>query len=107
MADPILNLVVLRARELDRTAWFYHVLFGVHFSREKHEVGPEHMAGRIGPILIELYPITNVADTTGVRLGFKVDSMDDLMNRLDDSGGVLVNAPKRGETGLHYAGLRG
>ena len=74
MTDTALNLVVLRSPKPERTALFYGLL-GIPFERERHGGGPEHFAGRAGPVVLEIYPLGSGSDGDAVRLGFSVASI--------------------------------
>jgi len=94
MPEP--TLVVLRCADLDRSRAFYEAL-GFGFVRERHGSGPEHLAAvtRSG-LVVELYPATGGTEvgrgTVGdVRLGFDVDSLNDVVTALADAG--FLDAP--------------
>jgi lactoylglutathione lyase len=53
--DVKLNLLVLKTRTLDKLKDFY-TAFGITFVEEKHGDGPTHFAGRVGELVLELYP---------------------------------------------------
>ncbi len=93
MVEPTLNLVVIRAADLERAAHFYGAL-GVRFERERHGSGPEHLAGRAGSVVLEIYPQTDAADTSATRLGFCVASLSDALAAVQANGGT-VTAPAR------------
>jgi lactoylglutathione lyase len=99
MADVTLNLVVLRAADLDRAARFYDLL-GVKFLREQHGSGPEHLACSLGGIVLEIYPQTGVSHEPSVRIGFDVPSVATAVQVVRDNGGVIVTPPKESPWGL-------
>jgi lactoylglutathione lyase len=71
----MLSLIVIRARNMDRLAEFYSVL-GLHFSRECHGQGPEHLSAVTGETVFEIYPVANPSESTAAtRLGFSVPSL--------------------------------
>jgi lactoylglutathione lyase len=75
--DVKLNLLVLKTRTLDKLKDFY-TAFGINFVEEKHGDGPTHFAGRVGELVLELYPLpvdAGLADDT-TRLGFVVPDLD-------------------------------
>ena len=55
MADIALNLVVIRAEDIDRAAAFYGLL-GLEFQKHRHGSGPEHYASEERGIVFEIYP---------------------------------------------------
>jgi lactoylglutathione lyase len=72
----VLNLIVLRCADLDRTREFYES-FDLKFERHRHGTGPEHYGAIDGrAAVIELYPAEegNPADRCGV--GFGVADLD-------------------------------
>ena len=88
------NLVVIRSKQLDAAARFYGAL-GLRLTKHRHETGPEHYASEAGTPIFEIYPLTNEASaTTGVRIGFAVESVDQVFERLLRVGGQAVSAPK-------------
>jgi hypothetical protein len=54
------QLLVLKTGELARLREFYSAL-GIVFVEEKHGNGPTHFAGRVGDLVLELYPLPAVA----------------------------------------------
>lgn len=92
---PLLNLVVLRARNLPRTRQFYEVL-EFFFEIHKHGSGAEHLAGRCskGSALLEIYPLgEHQTPTTSVRIGFSMDAIDPYIDRLLAAGGKIIELP--------------
>ena len=79
-ATPTMNLVVLRATDLERAREFYGRL-GLQFRAEQHGSGPKHYSCAVNGGIMELYPCS--ARTTGVRLGLRVvapsRAIDDLI----------------------------
>lgn len=98
MADVSLNLLVLRSPNVERAACFYSLL-GLHFDREQHGTGPEHLAARAGSVVLEIYPQEGEADSVGVRLGFQVISVDAVVEAVCREGGVVLSPPRRGRWG--------
>lgn len=90
---PALNLLVVRAADLERTRAFYAAL-GLLMHREAHGSGPTHYVSDACGLVFEVYPAApGQPPTTDVRLGFQVDSVDGLLPMLVDAGGVVVSAP--------------
>jgi lactoylglutathione lyase len=95
MPESRLNLLVLKTHQMDRLKDFYSAL-GVLFAEERHGDGPRHLAGRVGDLVLELYPLpdgASPADGT-TRLGFAVPDLDAALRSLDAVGAVLVSQPK-------------
>jgi lactoylglutathione lyase len=100
-APPLLNLVVLRSANLNRSERFYQVL-GLSFERHRHGTGPEHLAAQPyqGGYVFEIYPASaKSGSTAGVRIGFKVDAVDDYLDQLVEAGGAIIQAPAHSEWG--------
>jgi lactoylglutathione lyase len=99
MPTPQLNLVVLRSSDLERAMAFYRVL-GLTFTRHAHGAGPEHYACEVNGMVFEIYPLTvRSSPTTGVRIGFRVASVDDAVELLSRMGGVVVTPAADSEWG--------
>jgi len=93
MSAPQLNLVVIRAADIDRAAAFYRAI-GLEFTRHAHGSGPEHYASESTEVVFEVYPARgNSPPTTMTRLGFRVDSVSDVVERLASMGAEIVSPP--------------
>jgi catechol 2,3-dioxygenase-like lactoylglutathione lyase family enzyme len=100
MAIVRLSLLVLKTGQLDRLRGFYAAL-GIGFAEERHGAGPTHHAGRVGDVVLELYPLpegTGPADAT-TRLGFAVPDLDAAVQSLEAAGGTVATRPRRTEWG--------
>jgi predicted lactoylglutathione lyase len=96
---PQLNLVVLRSSNLEEAARFYREI-GFVFSRHAHGSGPEHYASEANGLVFEIYPLSaKSSPTAGTRIGFKVESVDDLVARLSKIGATVVTPPSDSEWG--------
>jgi predicted enzyme related to lactoylglutathione lyase len=87
MTSPALRLLVLKTRQLECVREFY-TRVGIEFAAEKHGSGPEHYAGRLGEIVLELYPLGDEqipVDTT-LRLGFAVADLNGVVESLAAAG---------------------
>lgn len=94
MANAQLNLVVIRATDMDRAAAFYGLL-GLAFQKHRHGSGPEYYACEDGGMVFEIYPSPNPGDSsTGTRLGFRVSSVDAVFAALTETGAQIVSPPK-------------
>ena len=91
-APPIMNLVVLRSKDIDQAAAFYEVM-GLVFEKHRHGNGPEHYASEVHGFVFELYPIGSAGPTTSARIGFSVDDVDSVAETLADVGGELLFGP--------------
>lgn len=92
MSMIALNLVVLRAREPERLAHFYAGL-GLRFEEEQHGAGPRHHACDLGGAVLEIYPLEKDADTTtGTRIGFTVDHVEDVVRQVETT--AILTPPR-------------
>ena len=91
---PALNLIVIRATDLERAQRFYSAM-GLPFARESHGAGPSHYVSGVGGLVFEIYPLApGQPPTTATRLGFQVDAVDTLITGLVEAGGTVVGAPQ-------------
>ena len=96
---PQMNLVVLRSADIDRAATFYREM-GLLFTRHSHGSGPVHYTSEVSGFVFELYPLTpSSTPTAGTRIGFRVDSVDQIVPLLAQLGAKIVTAPADSEWG--------
>ena len=98
-AEPALNLVVIRSGDLAGSERFYTAL-GVRLARERHGNGPEHLAGAAGAVVLEVYPQVDGGSTAGVRLGFRVAALTDVLTAVQAAGGVVQSPARQSPWGL-------
>lgn len=100
MADVSLTLLVLKSRQVDRVRTFYQAL-GIVFTEEQHGTGPRHYAGRVGEVLVEIYPLPNDGSTdASTRLGFTVGNLAEVVRALEGIGTQVVKQPTQTTWGL-------
>ena len=98
-APPMVNLLVLRSPDIHRAARFYRAL-GLLFTAERHDTGPEHYSSSVNGCVFELYPLAAGREpTTATRIGFSVDSVDELVPLVQAVGAEVVSAPHDSEWG--------
>jgi lactoylglutathione lyase len=90
--NPQLSLVVLRVADIERSKNFY-AIFGLNFVREQHGSGLEHYAAVLNGTVVELYPCGANRPTTGIRLGFLVRSLKDVLAAAETLGAKVHAAP--------------
>jgi lactoylglutathione lyase len=96
---PHLNLVVLRSTDIECAARFYSQM-GLLFTLHRHGAGREHYTSMVEGMVFELYPLTAQASpTTGTRIGFRIDSVDQIVPLLANLGAEIVHAPADSEWG--------
>ncbi len=87
---------MLRSADIERAARFYGEL-GIQFTRHIHtNSGPEHvhLTSALNGLIFEIYPLASLSSpTAGLRLGFRVDSVDDMVNMLAGLGAIIVTRP--------------
>jgi len=93
MADVSLTLLVLKSRQVDRVRTFYEAL-GIAFTEEQHGSGPRHPAGRVGDVVMEVYPLPDDgrADIS-TRPGFMVDNLAEVVQACQGIGTPVVREP--------------
>ena len=89
---PTPNLLVLFSPEIEATRSFYERL-GLKFVRERHGTGPEHFACDVDGFVLEIYPQRDDQPSGTVRLGFSVDSVDDIDADLRLDGVSIISEP--------------
>jgi catechol 2,3-dioxygenase-like lactoylglutathione lyase family enzyme len=99
MSGASLNLVVIRAVDLERSRRFYEAI-GLRFATERHGSGPEHLVAELGDVVFEIYPRGTGASSEGVRLGFRVELVKETMKALAAIGVEMVSPPIQGPWGL-------
>ncbi len=90
MVPSSLNLLVLRAAEIEHTKAFYSAL-GLALVQEKHGTGPLHYSCSLGEIVLEIYPAGTVGAEPGSdMIGFTVSSINDVLAELQKMGCSIV-----------------
>lgn len=95
-----INLVVLKTSQPDDLASFYRQL-GIIFENHRHGTGPLHYAANVDNIVFEIYPLPKdkeKADDT-LRLGFTIDNLDEVIDRLRNSNRKITKEPTMTEWG--------
>ena len=99
MSDIQLNLVVIRASNVEQATAFYRLL-GLDFVKHRHGNGLEHFACDLGTVVFEIYPRTSEAgSTTATRLGFRVASVNAAIAELEKRGVPVISPPKNSPWG--------
>lgn len=104
MIEPRASLIVLRARDVERTLAFYEAL-GLRFVQEKHGSGPIHFSSTLGSTVVELYPASKDVEPDrrapgATMVGFTVESLDRALAAAGRMGANLDRAEGGcGETG--------
>lgn len=89
-------LIVIKTNKLQEQFEFYTQL-GFLFEYHKHGNGPYHYASTGSKPVLEIYPlpkgITEADNTT--RLGFTVENLDALIDKLMFAGIKIISAPAK------------
>lgn len=94
MTTLALNLVVIRAADIDQLASFYEQL-GLQFTKHRHGKGPEHYSCELGSVVFEIYPQrSDTNHTKDTRLGFQVDSVDETVAKLRERSTQIISPTK-------------
>jgi lactoylglutathione lyase len=100
MPPPSLNLVVIRAPDIEVAHRFYSAL-GLSFTKHAHGKGPTHYSCEEGSVVFEIYPQAGPDDkTNGVRLGFKVSNVDEVVSCAQKHGAKMISPAKESSWGL-------
>jgi predicted lactoylglutathione lyase len=94
----MINLLVLRTNDIEKTSKFFNE-FGLNLEYHSHG-GQFHYGSEINGFVFEIYPITEKTILTkGLRIGFQVENMDELMERLMKYDIKIISKPKMSEWG--------
>lgn len=91
--DVELKLLVIKTHDIVRLYKFYR-LIGLKFNKEQHGSGPEHYATLLGNTVFEIYPCREGQSPDECRLGFSVDSLHEVLERISSSGSEVLSVPK-------------
>jgi hypothetical protein len=87
------NLTVIRCADIEASVVFYRII-GLDFEKHRHGTGPDHYAASDGIWTFELYPASpRFPASATARIGFAVDSCDDVVERLRIAGFEIETAP--------------
>lgn len=93
------NLLVIRANDIDALVEFYKEL-GMNFEKHRHGKGPEHYASENEGFVFEIYPVgKDLKSTSGLRFGFKVNSLEEVLAKIERFDYTLVVEPKESPWG--------
>lgn len=94
------NLLVIRTAKPDMLVLFYQHL-GLTFDYHQHGKGPMHYSTTMDEIVFEIYPLlkSQTQADTSLRLGFKVEKLDELIEQLKTKGVTIIQQPQKTEWG--------
>lgn len=90
---PSISLLVVHAHDIEQSREFY-IRLGLSFSEEKHGSGPRHYAAVLDGIVFEIYPCRTNRPATQMHLGFRVTSVDSIVENLRNHGATIISEPK-------------
>lgn len=98
-----LNLLVIRSAQLHRLKSQYELL-GLTFNYHRHGKGPMHYSANLNGLIFEIYPLKKLqkAADNNIRLGFEIQDIDDLFQRLalkSKTEWKIISGPKITEWG--------
>jgi len=100
MTSVELSLIVLKTRWIDQVRAFYACL-GLSFQEEQHGRGPIHYSTRLDHVVFEVYPLPdNEEADIGVRLGFTVERLADVLGLLVENGATVRSKLAESDWGL-------
>src|SRR5690349_20130890 len=97
----ILKLIVIRTRDLERLAKYYQDL-GLSLEYHKHGKSPYHYSGKIGPTVLEIYPLAKGQEDVDrhFRIGIGIQNFDEVVAKLKVSNATFVLDPVNSEFGF-------
>lgn len=87
--SPTLSLLVLHSGDVEAAKDFYSLL-GLSFVEEQHGKGPVHYSAAAGPLVLEIYPCQGNNPSAPVRIGFRVPSLDQTVERVRSQGRRII-----------------
>jgi lactoylglutathione lyase len=95
-----INLIVIRTNQPNELAKLYSQI-GIEFDYHKHGKGSWHYSAEIEKLVFEIYPLMKnqkIADKS-LRLGFDVERLDELIEKLRANKIEIIAEPKKSEYG--------
>ncbi len=95
---PSMNLIVLRTSTIEAMLAFYRA-FGLTFVQEQHGTGAIHYSTQLGDVTMEIFPAEagQAPDRKAggaTMIGIKVESVDAVIETLQNLGIKPLSAPK-------------
>ena len=95
----MLNLLVLRCKNIENTKEFYEKHLGFKFVLEQHGSSPLHYSTTIcsndNTMVLELYPVKMNSEPDQTRLGFN-------LNQLNETSYQVIKDPDGRSVELHF-----
>jgi lactoylglutathione lyase len=98
-----LNLLTLRAADIEKSLAFYRAL-GLEFTREQHGTGPIHYASIMRETVIEIFPgkpgnAPDRRNAGATMIGFQVENLDHMVEVLRQQGAEILTPPQESQWG--------
>ena len=91
---------MIRSEEIHTSVKFYKQL-GLKFELHRHGKGPEHYASLDTDTVFEIYPVSEKFPVTiGARIGFEVDSCEEVSAKLVEAGYAALTLPAESPWGV-------
>lgn len=90
---PGLVLIVIKSADIENLKDFYEEI-GLVFQAEQHGKGPVHYSSVLNGIVFEIYPLYQDETPSLNRLGFEVQALDELVEKLKSDGVKIISSPK-------------
>lgn len=98
MIIPKINLLVLRAADLEITRTFYEAL-GMVFIQEKHGTGPIHYSCDMNGTVLEIYPgkpgiAPDRRNAGSITVGFQVTTIETTIAQIGPEAATVLTMPQ-------------
>ena len=95
-----ITLIVIRTDKPKELSKFYEIL-GMNFNYHRHGKGPWHYSAQIGKTVLEIYPLLKNQESPDIslRLGFSIESLDEIIGKLQKINAEIIQEPKISEWG--------
>lgn len=104
MVKPLINFIMIRTSRLIDIKDFYEGL-GLELIEERHGNGPIHYSYEQDRLVIEIYPgaegnLPGWKDAGSIMLGFYVEGINGVIEKLEQLKGKLISKPIETERGI-------
>ena len=95
------NLLVIRSAKPKSLSEFYSIL-GLQFEYHQHGNGPIHYSADVNGLIFEIYPLLRNQKEADIstRLGFEVEDLNQIIQKIKNAGHEIVAEPKQMEWGF-------
>lgn len=95
-----MNLIVIRTDKPKKLSEFYEQI-GMKFEYHQHGKGIWHYSTEIGEAVFEIYPLMKDQKNPdkSLRLGFMIENLDEIIEKLKKKNVEIIREPKESEWG--------